>query len=76
MSWFLDSNGVLQTALSNSNTVTCSNSTPDGGYTIVTTGSFSGTATNGLPFTATFTKTVHQGRYGWYAQSAQWSVSQ
>lgn len=71
---FLDSNGNLQSAPSGSGTVTCSNSTPDRGITIITTGTFSGTASNGLAFTATFTITNKRGRYGLNAQSVQWTL--
>jgi hypothetical protein len=71
---FLDSNGVLQSAPSATGTVTCSNTSTDGGYTVVTTGQFSGTASNGQAFTVSFTITNRNGRYGRYAQSAQWTV--
>lgn len=72
---FLDANGILQSAPSASGNVACSNSSPDGGYTVITTGSFSGTDSTGQPFTASFTLTNRNGRYGRYAQSAQWSLN-
>lgn len=71
---FFDESGALQSAQSASSTVACSLSTPDGGYTLVAAGAFSGTASNGQAFTATFSVTQRRGRYGWYAQTAQWTV--
>jgi hypothetical protein len=71
---FFDANGVLQSAPSATGSVTCSTTSPDGGFTHVTKGSFSGTDSTGQPFTATFTVTDKNGRFGRYAQSAQWYV--
>ena len=71
---FLDSDVILQRAPSATGTVTCSNESTDGGYTVVTKGQFSGTASNGQSFTVNFTITNRNGRYGRYAQSAQWTV--
>jgi hypothetical protein len=71
---FFDETGTLQSAPSATGSVTCSTTSPDGGFTHVTKGSFSGTDSTGQPFTATFTVTDRNGRFGRYAQSAQWYV--
>ena len=72
---FLDVNGNLQSAPSASGTVSCSNTSPDGGYTTITNGTFSGTTSSGQPFTASFDIVNKNGKYGRYAQSAQWSLN-
>lgn len=71
---FLDSNGVLQTLTSDAGSVAC---TTSGNYytNLVVTGTLSGTASNGQVFTGVpFTISSKRGRYGWYAQSAQWTL--
>lgn len=72
---FLDTNGVLQSVLSTTGSVTCSTTLADGGYQHVTSGSFSGTGSDGLVHTVTFTTTDQNGRFGRYAQSAQCTVN-
>lgn len=72
---FLDVNGVLQSAPSATGTVSCSTTLSNGGYAHVTKGTFSGTDSTGHAFTASFTTTDWNGRFGRYAQSAQWTIN-